>query len=176
MQKVVRFRAFELQNNELIEGIEKISSPGNLQTCSGRIFVQISDKDRKTITEVKEKLYSKAKQFFDKGEVGQNGEDLRGFLVSGFSSRIYSPQMMKQLIDGSVLSYGIEDLSKISTQNFINILETCVFNGMLDSSGFSKLVAAALEKIETEGGRGGIGFLSNIAISVSYFHTEAPLG
>lgn len=79
-------------------------------------------------------MFAKALAEFQKGNVGEGGEDLRGFILGGFSNRIYSPKQMRLLLEKSVLAYDSDVLNRISLPNFSTILESCVFNNMVGAS------------------------------------------
>jgi hypothetical protein len=153
IKKILTYKAGELSKNNIIEEIEGIKRPDSILAVNNKLFMQIpAFLEMKEVQEVKDRLLLKAIGVFSNPDnFGPNGEFLKAFVIGSSINKIFSPTQMRQFLLKCFIELVTQnrkdELVNVSSLNYINILESSVFNGLISAREILECTAYGLEKI-----------------------------
>lgn len=154
IDKIMRFKLADLKPTEIVDQIDSFSSANSLVAAQSKLFIQLSSLlPEKDLLKAKETYVRRAVDLFSqRGALGQNGDLLRQFILKNHMGNLFSPELNRLFVEQTFLRLvkdGVTDeLSQMSAEVYINILESCFLNDTLDPSEIFDCTKYALEKLK----------------------------
>jgi len=152
LQKVAMFKVADMKSGEAFKSIKELASSEGLLATQSKLFLQLrsslNDQDLKTARETylqqAEKIFSNPKNY------GRHGSNLRTFIIRAFSGKLFTFEELQRFVNNIFLNQlhsQTNNLTNISLEVFINILESCVFNGVITPAQLKAATKVSIDKL-----------------------------
>jgi hypothetical protein len=154
VDRIMKFKLTDMKPEDISTQIGSFPSASSLVNSQNKLFIQLAAMlPEHELKKAKETYMKRAIELFlQPGSVGQHGDLLRQFIVKSHMANLFTPELNRLFITKTVLRLvregKTEELSQLSIDVYINILESCVLNDLLDPSEIFDCTKYAVEKLK----------------------------
>ena len=154
VSRVLRFKLQDIESSQLNIDIKSLSSAESFLATQNKLFLQISGSLPPADLEAAKAayIYRAAEVFSKPAAWGEAGESLRQFVAKMYASGSFTPELTRHFIEQTFVTLvrdGLHrDLSSMTMDVYVSILENCVLNDDVSSHEIQACTKYALEKLQ----------------------------